>query len=148
MQPESNKPKQPKKSLTKNWKSQAQRTADSVKKLKKGVDLLMPWAQAHPGEKIHRTEVPYRVYAMLQGVKGRSRNPKHVLHFITTAFFETAFAHAPGHQIVLDEAWQKLVQSVGRADGELARRLSNEESRDKFFRQIAGHAESYFNRAC
>jgi hypothetical protein len=143
MQPESNKPNQPKKALTKNWKTQAQRTADSVKKLKKGIDLLTPFVQAYPGETIHRTEIPYRVYAMMQGVQCRSRNPKHLLHFITTAFFETAFKYDMGKQIVLAEAWKKLMQTVGRADTGLVRQWNNEESRDNFFWQIAGHAESY-----
>jgi hypothetical protein len=140
MQPESNKPKKP---LTKNWKSQAQRTADSVKKLKKGVDLLTPWAQAHPGETIHRTEIPYRIYAMLQGVQGQSRNPKDTLHSIARAFFETAFEYDMGQHIILEDAWGKLMQSVEKADGNLVHQLNNEESRNIFFWQVAGHTETY-----
>lgn len=140
MQPESNKPK---KSLTKNWKSQAQRTADSVKKLKKGVDLLTPWAQAQPGETIHRTEIPYRIYTILQGVRHQSRSPEDALHSITTAFFETAFKYDVGQHIVLEDAWGKLLQSVEKVDAKLLHQLNDEKRRNAFFWQIAGHTESY-----
>src|SRR5262245_3897769 len=129
MQPEAGQPEN-KKPLTKHWKPQTQRTADSQRKLKQGIDLLRQWVQAHPGEEIPRTEVPYLVHSLLQGLQDRPRNLEHMLHVITTAFFETACEYKLGEQIIVEEAWQKLLRFLQKVNMGLARGLNNEKCRD------------------
>lgn len=129
----------------KQWKSQSARTGDSVKKLTEGVDLLKPFAQKYPGESLHRTDIPYRIRALLrsQAPPNLPRCPMALLHSITAALFERTFRYEQGAQVNLEDVWKKLMASAKTANLIFVEQINNEENRKAFFWQIAGHAESY-----
>jgi hypothetical protein len=143
MNPDPDKPDQPKKSVTKNWKSQTKRTADPIKKLKDGVDAQKSWARLPWGKKLHRTDIPWRVLPILREIKRRSLPREAILHSLTTLIFDHAFSHAPGRSVNLEEAWQKIIVRFQRLRPGVVHYLNNSESRSAFFWQIAGHVEGF-----
>jgi hypothetical protein len=145
MQPDPHKPNQPKKPVTKNWVPQAKRTADSVNKLKKGVDQLKPWAVPPWGKQPHRTEIPYRILPLLRGLKRRPMPREAILHALTASLFGHAFSPAPGGKINLEDSWQCLIGWLQKLRPDVVQWLNSEESRSAFFWQIAGHVHSYFD---
>jgi hypothetical protein len=139
------KPDPPKKPVTKNWVPQAKRTADSVKKLKKGVDQLKPWATV-PGQKEpYRTEIPARILPILCGLKRRPVPHDAIIHALTATLFEHCFKLAPGCKIELEVAWQKVISRLQQLRPDVVQWLNSEVHRSAFFWQIAGHVDSYFD---
>jgi hypothetical protein len=143
MYPDPKQPDPPKKPVTKNWKSQVKRTADSVKKLKKGVDELKPWAWKPWAKEPHRTDVPYRILPILLGLKRRSMPREAIVHSLTSVLFEEAFKPAPGSSVNLEDVWQKIIARLQRMRPDVVEWLSHTEHKNAFLWQIAGHVEEY-----
>jgi hypothetical protein len=143
MQPDAHKPDQPKKPVIKNWVPQAKRTADSVKKLKKGVDQLKPWAVPPWGKQPHRTEIPTRILPILRGLKRRPTSREAILHALTASLFENAFSHAPGSKINLGDAWQQVLYRFQHLRPDVVQWLNSSESKSAFIWQIAGHLNAF-----
>jgi hypothetical protein len=142
MQPNPHKTDQPKKPALKEWVPQAKRTADSVKKLKTGVDQLKPWAVPLSGKQPHRTEIPYRILPLLQGLKRRPMPRDAILHALTESLFDHTFDHARGCKINLEDAWQQVMCWLQNSRPDAVQWLNSTESKSAFFWQIAGHVSA------
>jgi hypothetical protein len=136
-------PDPPKKFVTKNWKSQAKRTADSVKKLNRGVDKLKPWARKPWGNEPNRTDVPYRILPILLGLKRRAVPRESIVHSLTASLFEEAFRPAPGRTVNLEDVWQKVITRLQKLSPDVVEWLNHTEHKNAFLWQIAGHVEEY-----
>ena len=136
-------PQTPQTPKLKNWQSQAQRTAASIKKLKSGVDALRPIVDQPFGKPLPRTEIPYRALHLLRGVKHGSLPPDAILHTLTAAIFEHAFIYASGSMVSLGAAWTAVISRFQELRPDVVQWLNRSDNKSAFIWQIAGHLDAF-----